>query len=122
MVKLVVSIVISLFIISCSSRFNTQAIEELYVQDFQTTDMSSCSTKDVNLTHAEALTFFQVSKQVNSKAIHDHYDYAPCFVEGTLKYHGVLCDWNIRAGKTGAINCKGEELYFACDECDYLFE
>ena len=84
--------------------------------------MSSCSPTDVDLTHAEALAFFQQSKLVDSKVIHDHYVYAPCYIEGTLKYRGNVCDWNIRAGQTGAINCKGEELFFACDECDSLFE
>lgn len=123
MVKSLFSIVfICAFTISCSSKFDSQIIKELYVQDFQSTDITSCTPSDVNLTHAEALAFFQQAKLVDGKIIHDHYIYAPCYIEGTLKYQGNICDWNIRAGQTGIINCKSEELFFACDECDSLFE
>ena len=123
MVKtLIFMIFVSTTTLSCSSQFDKYMIEDLYVQDFHSDDTNSCSPEDVNLSHAESMEFFNLAKLVDSKIIHDHYEYAPCYIEGTTRYNGEACDWEIRAGQTALIKCRGEEYFFVCDRCDYLFE
>lgn len=40
----------------------------------------------------------------------------------TLIRQGKSCDWQIRAGATGSVQCGEQKLYFACDTCGDLFE
>lgn len=96
-------------------------ITEVYVEDFGSDDITSCRPSDVNLNNHEAQEFFLRSKQVDHKVLHDHYLYAPCYIEGTLKYGKDVCEWEIRAGATGHIKCGDKYMYFACYTCDELF-
>jgi len=118
-----ISALLIFILFSCSSNTPDYAssITELYVQDFQSDDIETCKPRDVDLSHTEALTFFQEAKVVTYKTLHDHYEIAPCYIEGTLKYKGEICEWNIHAGRTGMIKCVTVEQYFACDDCDTLF-
>jgi hypothetical protein len=34
---------------------------------------------------------------------------------------GRSCEWQIRAGATGSVQCGEQRLYFACDSCADLF-
>ena len=96
-------------------------VTDVYVEDFQSTEMDRCRPSDVPLDNGAAAEFFRRAKLVDGRTLHDHYNYAPCFVEGTLKYHSNSCEWRIRAGATGEIRCGQQERLFACDDCDDLF-
>jgi len=96
--------------------------EDVYVQDFHSDEPKRCTTADVELSHKQAHEFFKRSKVVTSNTLHDHYEYAPCYIEGTLKYQSKPCDWKIRAGATGSVTCGDKTWYFACDDCDDLFK
>lgn len=54
--------------------------------------------------------------------VHDHYNHAPCYIEGTLKDGNQVCEWEIRAGATGHIKCGEAMQYYVCDTCDDLFK
>lgn len=97
------------------------AISDVYVADFKSDDMQSCSPSDVPLNRAQAHDYFRRARQVDYTVIHDHYDVAPCYIEGTLKYRSTACEWKIRAGATGQIRCDGKTQYFVCDKCEDLF-
>lgn len=111
-----------IFLASCATHdFSQHEITDVYVGDFGSDDIKSCRPSDVGLTHHEAKGFFLRARQVAYTVIHDHYGYAPCYIEGTLKYRSSVCEWEIRAGATGHIKCGGEAKYFVCDTCGDLF-
>jgi len=101
---------------------NVNDISDVYVTDFISDDIERCRPSDVDLNHSEAREFFVRAKRVDARTLHNHYNYAPCHIEGILKYRSESCDWEIRAGATGQIRCGNENWYFVCDECDDLFE
>lgn len=111
-----------LFLISCSSNvMNTKFIKNLYVDDFYSDEPTNCTTSDVDLNHLQSLQFFKRAKVVEYRILHQHYELAPCYIEGPLIYKGEPCEWEIRAGATGSIKCNDKEWYFACEDCDDLF-
>jgi hypothetical protein len=97
------------------------SITNVFVEDFKSAEPQSCRPSDVPLDHARARDFFQRARKVDYRVIHDHYDVAPCYVEGTLKYRNQACEWRIRAGATAHIRCGKETQYFVCDKCEDLF-
>jgi hypothetical protein len=109
-------------LLGCASNgyFAKDRIHETLVKDFASTDLS-CTTADVNLSHAQAEAFFKRSTLLDYKTMSDNYPIAPCYIEGTLKYKGQSCDWKTFAGHTGSITCKDQQTYFACDTCQDLF-
>jgi len=96
--------------------------KDVYVADFNSDDIKSCRPSDVDLSHYQAKQFFIRSREVEHKVIHDHYDFAPCYIEGTMKYKARICEWQIRAGATGFIKCGEDKLFFVCDQCEDLFD
>lgn len=107
---------------SCSAGpIDTQKISEVYVADFHSDD-TSCRPSDVDLDHNKASQFFLRSKQIDARTLHDHYDIAPCYIEGTLKQAGKSCSWKIFAGATGEVSCIEKTDIYACDDCGDLFE
>lgn len=98
------------------------ALSEVYVADFRSDDIEHCRPSDVNLSHADARSFFLRAKPVEARVLHDHYNHAPCYIVGTLKHRSAVCDWEIRAGATGHIRCGPDTWYFACDACGDLFK
>jgi len=121
-IKFISAIAASILITSCSSNaIKIENIKDVYVTDFHSDDARSCKTSDVDLGHREAYIFFNRAKKVTLKILHDHYNYAPCYIEGTLKHNSTPCEWEIRAGATGFIQCEDITQYFACDNCDDLF-
>lgn len=123
-IKLTALLFISMIALSsCATMpFDTRMITEVYVADFNSEDIQSCRPSDVDLGHSQAREFFIRAKLVNRRKLHDHYNHAPCYIEGTLKYNNKPCDWEIRAGATGHIACGNQTEYFACDSCDDLFK
>ena len=114
--------IIMFSLVSCaSSAMDSSQLKDLYVDDFHSDDAAACKTSDVELNHAQAREFFKKAKEVTYTVIHDHYELAPCYIEGPLKYKGKQCSWKIRPGSTGSITCGKQTQYFVCDECDYLF-
>ncbi len=111
------------YVASCAEiTFKNTGITDVYVTDFNSDDIAKCRPSDVDLTHDEAREFFLRARQVDYKVIHDHYNFAPCYIEGTLNFKSKSCDWVIRAGATGHISCGKGETYFVCDICEDLFE
>jgi len=100
----------------------SKKVTDVYVTDFQSDDMALCKPSDVDLSHSQAREFFERAKTVTSRELHHHYNYAPCYIEGTLKKGSQVCDFHIRAGATGQIQCGSTVEYFACDDCQVLFE
>ncbi|WP_020409059.1 hypothetical protein [Hahella ganghwensis] len=114
---------ISLLMMSCAS-FQTpeQQVTDVYVEDFQSDDIDACRPSDVDLSHQEAEEFFSRSEKVEYEVIHDHYNVAPCYIEGVLKLDGQICDWKIQASAIGSIRCDDEVSDFVCDSCEDLFD
>ena len=120
-IKLVI-LLISFLLISCNkTSVPTNLISDVYVEDFSSDDMEHCRPSNVDLNNHEAEDYFNRAKKVDYSVIHDHYNIAPCFIEGTLKYSNNICEWQIRAGATGYIKCGEDTQYYACDICDGLF-
>ena len=112
-----------LALVSCATSVSDiNGMDEVYVADFKSENMERCRPSDVDLSHGQAKDFFIRAKLVDSKILHDHYNRAPCYIEGTLKYNKKPCNWEIRAGATGHITCGDVTKYFACDNCDDLFK
>ncbi|SCX48042.1 hypothetical protein [Variovorax sp. EL159] len=97
------------------------AFTNIYMADFHSDEPANCRTSDVPQSHGKAQEFFSRARQVDYKTLHDNYELAPCYVEGTLNRQGKSCDWQIRAGATGSVQCGEQKLYFACDSCNDLF-
>ena len=113
----------ALTLVSCAtSGFDTRAITDVYVADFHSDDIKHFRPTDVDLTHRQAKEFFTRAKRVDRRTLHDHYNYAPCYIEGTLKYKKEPCNWEIRAGATGSIACGNATEYFDCVTCGDLFK
>ena len=102
--------------------FQSDKITDVYVADFGSEDIERCGPSDVDLSHSGAREFFIRAREVDQKTIHDHYNYAPCYIEGTLKYGSMSCEWEIRAGATVQIKCIQKTNYFVCDTCEDLFQ
>lgn len=119
--NIIISLVL-LFPLACTAGTpNPAKFKDVYVQDFHSDEPKRCTTADVELSHKQAHEFFNRAKVVSHKTLHDHYEHAPCYIEGTLKYKSKSCDWKIRASATGEITCGSETWFFACDDCKELF-
>ena len=116
---------LSLWLLACGSQqqsFDSDRISSLYIADFVSDAPEQCRPTDVDLSNIEVTHFFQQAREVEHKTLHDYYNYAPCAIEGTLKYHQQNCNWEVRAGATGHIQCGEVYRYFACDDCEALFK
>ena len=114
--------IVSAFLTSCATiELQPNKITEVYVADFGSEDIETCRPSDVDLNHHDAKAYFLRARQVDHTVIHDHYEWAPCYIEGTLKYESSVCEWEIRAGATGHIKCREDVKYYACDTCEDLF-
>lgn len=98
-----------------------EQIADLKIAAFRSEEPERCHESDVALSPAKAREFFTRAKRINAQTLHDDYDLAPCYIEGTLKWDGKICHWNIRAGATGRVQCNRQEMYFACEACGDLF-
>lgn len=117
-----VKLLACLFIASCAPNQKMEhSISHVYIEDFQTENMNECKPSDVDLNNEEAKQFFLRSTKVEYKTVHDHYNVAPCYIEGTLKTNNNICDWKIQASAIGSISCRGLVNYYVCDSCEDLF-
>jgi len=108
-----------MLVASCATTRDT-AFTDVYVADFHSDSPATCRSSDVPRNHGQAREFFSKAREVDYKTLHDNYELAPCYAEGTLIRQGKSCDWQIRAGATGLVQCGGQKLYFACDNCGDL--
>lgn len=109
---------------ACSSKpqlFKAADINNVYIANFVSDAPQQCKPTDVDLSNIQVKQFFQQAAEVEHKTLHDNYNYAPCAIEGTLTYQQQSCNWQVRAGATGYIQCAGDYHYFACDSCEQLF-
>lgn len=113
-------IFLSVFL-TLTSCVTNQNISKIYVEDFQTNDINVCKPSDVDLNNYEAEQFFSRSRKVEYKIIHDHYNVAPCYLEGVLTYNEKICEWKIQASSIGSIKCNDEVMHYVCDSCEGLF-
>lgn len=76
------------------------------------------------LTDDQTQQFLNRAKPITAQQLHDHYNYLPCYVKGTVMWtdeRAVSCDFTIRAGGTAELVCDdGEGYIFACETCDEL--
>jgi hypothetical protein len=96
-------------------------VGDVYVADFKSDNMATCRPSDVDLSKTQVADFFRRARAVESKVMNDHYDLAPCYIQGTLKHRFATCEWEVRAGATGSITCDKRIQYFVCDTCEDLF-
>lgn len=117
-----VIILIAATLFGSSAVAQDRQITDLKIVAFRSEAPDRCRKSDVALTAANARAFFKRAQQIDARILHDDYDLAPCYMEGTLKWDGKMCDWKIRAGATGHVQCNEQEIYFACEACGDLFD
>ncbi|OIN49046.1 hypothetical protein BLL37_03530 [Pseudomonas azotoformans] len=97
-------------------------IDEIALLGFHSEEPERCRPSDVALDERQVASFFKRAEPIDGGTLHDEYEWAPCYLEGTLKYHGKACVWRVRAGATGEIECPAVEQYFGCKDCVDLFK
>lgn len=97
-------------------------VSDVYVADFKSDNIATCRPSDVDLNRSQVSSFFRRARAVESKVLNDHYELAPCYIQGTLKHRFTTCEWEVRAGATGSITCDKRIQYFVCDTCEDLFQ
>ncbi len=97
-------------------------IDNIAISGFHSEEPERCRPSDVTLDERQVASFFKRAEPIDARTLHDEYDWAPCYLEGTLKYRGKVCTWRVRAGATGEIECPITEQYFGCKSCADLFE
>lgn len=87
-------------------------------------DESSSLCANFRLTNDQATQLLNRAKPISPQQFHDHYDYLPCYVKGTVIWSGegtMSCDYTIRAGGTAELVCdNGQGYIYACDTCEAL--
>ncbi|MFK7945902.1 MAG: hypothetical protein AB8B85_23745 [Paracoccaceae bacterium] len=105
-----------------ANSFTPGGLTDVFVADFHSDKPAFCDANDVPLSHSDAGTFFGRSKIVTNRELHDHYDLAPCHIEGTAKTGNQLCNWKIRPGGTALVSCGAETWNLVCDDCEDLYK
>lgn len=78
--------------------------------------------KDFDLGAADVISFFQRAHPVTARELHDNFEFLPCYVLGSAVMDGQTVSWGIRAGGTASVTKQGEELFYACDNCEDLLK
>ncbi|WP_200904652.1 hypothetical protein [Pseudomonas trivialis] len=97
-------------------------IDDISISGFHSEEPERCRPSDVALDEQKVVSFFKRAVPIDGRTLHDEYDWAPCYLEGTLSYQGKSCMWRVRAGATAQISCAATEQYFGCKDCADLFE
>lgn len=106
-------------LVGCAAQY--QNIKDVSIAGFQSDEPERCRPSDVSLDERQITSFFERATGIDGRTLHDHYEWAPCYLEGTLNYRGEACTWRVRAGATGEIKCAAQEQYFGCNTCGDLF-
>jgi hypothetical protein len=104
----------------CSS--SHAVIEDILISGFHSDEPERCRPSDVALDERQVASFFNRAEPIDGRTLHDQFDWAPCYLEGTLKYQGNACIWRVRAGATGEVECSASAQYFGCKDCENLFK
>src|SRR5690606_16921292 len=87
-------------------------------------DEPSSLCANFSLTNDQATQLLNRAKPITPQQLHDHYNYLPCYVKGTVIRSGegtMSCDYTIRAGGTAELVCDdGQGYIYACDTCEVL--
>ena len=119
----VMSAVLLVLVSGCAIQKPAEPVlHDFYVEDFSSDAPKQCKASDVELSNADVKAYFERAKAVSHATIHDHYNVAPCRIEGTLKKGSSICDWKIDALGVGQITCNEQTKYYVCETCDDLFE
>ena len=79
--------------------------------------------QDFRLTVKQAQQFFDRAKPITESELHDHYEYLPCWVEGTLTDSRGTSVWKIRPIGIGEVRSPdGQRQLLGCKDCDDLFK
>lgn len=97
-------------------------LDDIRISGFHSEEPERCQPSDVALDERQIASFFKRAALIDGRTLHDEFDWAPCYLEGTLKYQQTACVWRVRAGATGEIECPATEQYFGCKDCGDLFE
>lgn len=97
-------------------------IDNIAISGFHSEEPERCRPSDVMLDERQVASFFKRAEPIDARTLHDEYNWAPCYLEGTLRYHGEACAWRVRAGATGEVKCPAAEQYFGCQACGDLFK
>lgn len=85
---------------------------------FHTDEANTCRQSDINVDRAFVRRFFKGAVAVSSRQIHDEYDLAPCFMQGTLVHGLQRCEWSLRPEGIGTLQCGAKMQYFVCEMCE----
>jgi hypothetical protein len=120
MVNIMKTTIIVLFILltACSTLKKRDAITVLSVDSSGTDGRGGAFCSDFALNKYQAQSFFERADIITIKQLHDNYLYLPCFVRGKAELEKMVCDWEIRAGGTGELNCGEEVQLYGCTSCD----
>lgn len=112
--------------ISCSSEVSAPHKGQLIFSNIKVTakgtEQKGSLCDKFTLTNEQAAVFLKKSRLIDIKALHDKYDYLPCYVKGTSTLKKKQCNWEIRAGGTAEISCNSNNYIMACDDCDDLLK
>ena len=115
------TLTIILFLFSCSTSGDGDPLVIQSIDKRGTDGNNAEFCSDFILTLEQVKWFFNKARKVSVQEIHDEYDYLPCYIKGTAKTNGQMCEWEIRAGGTGSLSCENRYSYYACDDCDSIF-
>ncbi len=97
-------------------------IDDILISSFHSDEPERCRPSDVALDERQVASFFKRAELIDGRTLHDEFEWAPCYLEGTLRYQENACTWRVMAGATGAIKCSASEQYFGCNSCSDFFE
>lgn len=88
------------------------------IPSFRSDEPATCQRTDVDLKPVNVQRFFRGATVVSSRRVHDEYDLAPCYLQGTLLHSLQRCTWTIRPGGVGTLQCGATFSYVVCEECE----
>lgn len=68
-------------------------INEISISDFRSEEPERCRPSDIALDEGKIASFFKRAEPIDGRTLHDEYDWASCYLEGTLNDHGKACTW-----------------------------
>ncbi len=83
--------------------------------DFYTSEPTTCKASDLDLSSIDIGHFFRVAEEVESRVIHDEYDLAPCYLRGSMIHRLEHCEWKLRPGFIGTLQC-GSSFRYLVDQ------
>lgn len=108
-----VALLAALVVVFLASIFEARIL--VGTTDFYTSEPTTCRPSDVYLSSTDVSHFFQVAQKVESRVIHDDYDLAPCYLKGSVIHRLEHCEWKLRPGFIGTLQC-GRSFQYLVDQ------